>query len=139
MIKVLTSGVYDILNLGHLNILTSARKLGDHLICCVQDDDSVKKTKGSSPILNINERVEQLDALGIIDEIHVYSNVDQRKLWAKLKPNIIVQGDDYLYSSNRIESIKFIIENNIRLILLPRTNNISSTIIKKRIINNDKV
>tara|TARA_B100001057_G_scaffold375233_1_gene379997 strand:- start:443 stop:853 length:411 start_codon:yes stop_codon:yes gene_type:complete len=133
MIKVLSSGVYDILNLGHINILTQAKKIGDYLICCVQEDNSVKKSKGSLPILNTEERIEQIKALGFIDDVIVYENTDQRALWDKIKPNIIVQGDDYLHSGDRIKSIEYIIENDIRLILLPRTENISSSIIKERV------
>jgi D-beta-D-heptose 7-phosphate kinase / D-beta-D-heptose 1-phosphate adenosyltransferase len=138
MIKVLSSGVYDILNLGHINILTQAKKLGDYLICCVQEDSSVKKSKGSLPILNTEERVQQIKALGFIDEVIVYKKVDQRDMWDKIKPNIIVQGDDYLHSGDRTKSIEYIIDKKIRLILLPRTENISSSIIKERVRNNLK-
>lgn len=137
-IKVMTSGVFDILNLGHINILSQAKNMGNHLVCGIQNDDSVKNSKGNFPILNINERKQQIKALGFVDEIIIYDNVDQRELWDTVKPNIIVQGDDYLYSSDREKAIEYLKEKNIRLILLPRTENISSSIIKKRIIDNQR-
>ena len=100
--------------------------------------NSVKKSKGSFPILNTEERVQQIKALGFIDEVIVYKKVDQRDMWEKIKPNIIVQGDDYLHSGDRTKSIEYIIDKKIRLILLPRTENISSSIIKERVRNNLK-
>lgn len=133
MIKVLTSGVFDILNLGHLHILTKSKSMGDFLICCVQEDSSVYESKGIKPTLTTDERVKQIKGLSFVDEVVVYSNVDQRLLWDKLKPNIIVQGDDYIHSADRSDALKYIKENDIRLILFPRTENISSSIIKKRI------
>jgi len=136
MKKVITSGVYDILNLGHINILTEAKKLGNYLVCCVQADESVINSKKIAPILNTAERVNQIKALGFVDEVIVYDEIDQRELWGKIKPSIIVQGDDYLYSGERIEAIRYIINNKIRLILLPRTEGISSSIIKERVRNN---
>lgn len=134
MIKVMSSGVFDVLNLGHINILTQAKKIGDYLVVGIQSDESVKIYKGSNPILTIIERVAQIEALPFVDEIIVYDNVDQRDLWLSVKPDIIVQGDDYIHSADRTESLKFFKENKIRLVLLPRTQGISSTEIKKRIL-----
>lgn len=138
-VKVLTSGVFDILNLGHIKILTQARSLGDYLICCVQDDISAFKSKGEKPILSIDERVDQIKALSFIDEVVVYSDIDQRSLWKKLNPNIIVQGDDYIHSGDRADALKYIKENHIRLILLPRTKDISTSIIKQRVTSSIKL
>lgn len=138
MIKVMSSGVFDVLNLGHINILTQAKQLGDKLIVGIQDDDSVKKYKGQLPILNITERAAQISALPFVDEIIVYDNIDQRDIWKELKPDIIVQGDDYIQSGDRSDTLKFLKENKIRLILLPRTNGISSTEIKRRIVHENR-
>ncbi len=137
-IKIMSSGVFDVLNLGHINILTQAKNLGNHLIVAIQDDESVKRSKGKYPILNIDERKEQIKALPFVDEIIVYDDVDQRKLWSKIKPNIIAQGDDYIHSSDRTEALKYLKENSIRLILFPRTSGISSSEIKNRILDSKR-
>lgn len=134
MIKIMSSGVFDVLNLGHINILTQAKKIGDYLVVGIQSDESVKKFKGSTPILRTQERIDQVKALPFVDEIVVYDDIDQRGIWSDIKPDVIVQGDDYIHSADRTESIKFLKENNIRLVLLPRTQGISSTEIKKRIL-----
>lgn len=138
MIKVISSGVFDVLNLGHINILTQAKKLGDYLIVGIQDDVSVEKYKGSRPVLDINERKAQIDALPFVDETFVYSDIDQRSIWDQYKPNVLVQGDDYIHSGDRTEALEYIKEKGIRLCLLPRTGGISSTEIKKRILRSNR-
>ena len=138
MIKVLTSGVFDVLNLGHINILTQARKLGDHLTVAIQDDEHVVLCKGKNPILNIHERVGQISALPFVDEVVVYGDQDLRPLWGEICPDIIVQGDDYIYSGDRLDALRYIKENGIRLCLLPRTQGISSTEIRTRIMHSSR-
>lgn len=138
MIKVMTSGVFDTLHLGHINILTRAKQQGDYLIVGIQDDESAKKSKGKYPTLNFKEREKQVKALPFVDEIVKYSNVDQRELWSAIKPNIVVQGDDYVHSGDRTNALLYLKEQNIRLMLFPRTEGISSTEIKQRIIHDDR-
>ena len=134
----MTSGVFDTLHLGHINILTRAKRQGDYLIVGIQDDESVKKSKGNYPTLNFEEREKQVKALPFVDEIVKYSDVDQRALWSEIKPDIVVQGDDYVHSGDRTNALLYLKENNIRLMLFPRTDGISSTEIKQRIINEDR-
>jgi len=134
----MTSGVFDTLHLGHINILTRAKQQGDYLIVGIQDDESAKKSKGKYPTLNFEEREKQVKALPFVDEIVKYSDVDQRELWSKIKPNIVVQGDDYVHSEDRTNALLYLKEQNIRLMLFPRTDGISSTEIKQRIIHDDR-
>lgn len=138
MIKVFTAGVFDVLNLGHINILTQAKKLGDYLTVAIQDDAYVLLCKNKNPILNIHERVEQISALPFVDNVVIYGDQDLRPLWEELCPDIIVQGDDYIHSGDRSDALKYIKENGIRLCLLPRTQGISSTEIKTRIMHSSR-
>ena len=134
----MTSGVFDTLHLGHINILTRAKQQGEYLIVGIQDDESVKKSKGRYPTLNFDEREKQVKALPFVDEIVKYSDVDQRGLWSQIKPDIVVQGDDYVHSGDRTKALLYLKEQNIRLMLFPRTEGISSTEIKQRIIHDDR-
>lgn len=138
IVKVFSSGVFDVLNIGHINILTKAKSLGDFLIVAIQSDEYVKTYKGNYPILDINERVNQIRALPFVDDIIVYGDSDQREIWDNVKPDIIVQGDDYIHSGDRTLALEYIKKNNIRLCLLPRTEGISSTEIKNRILDSKR-
>lgn len=136
MKTVLSFGVFDVLHVGHLNILTSAHALGERLIVAVQDDAGVEAHKHQPPILTLSERMGQIRALPFVDLVIDYSVGEGRDAIAicrEHRPDIIVQGDDWLYSADRSEMLTYLKETRTRLILLPRTEHISSTEIKRRI------
>jgi glycerol-3-phosphate cytidylyltransferase len=135
---VYTTGVFDLLHRGHFNILTNARNLGDRLIVGIQDDNSVFHSKGRRPILTSKERSDQLLSLPFVDEVIVYSGTDQIPWYTKLQPDIVVQGDDWINTADRTEMIAFLKEHEIRLVLFPYTFDISSTEIKRRVLQSDE-
>lgn len=139
---VYTTGVFDILHKGHINILVKAKKLGDYLVVGVQDDAGVFKSKGKYPTLSSKERVAQLAALPFVDKVIIYNNIDQRENLKKVKANIMVQGSDWKKTGDRTNTIKYLNDHKIRLVLIPYTKDISSSKIKKRILSqgerNDK-
>jgi cytidyltransferase-like protein len=130
--RVYTTGVFDILHRGHLNILTQAAALGE-LTVGIMTDQGVEDTKGSRPILSIEERDAQIRSLPFVSDVIHYTDVDQRANYASLKPDIVVQGDDWLFSADRTAGINYMRENSIRLVLLPRTQGISTTEIRRRV------
>ncbi len=130
--RVYTTGVFDILHRGHLNILTQAAALGD-LTVGIMSDQGVEDTKGSRPILSLAERDAQIRSLPFVDEVIHYTDVDQRPNYASVKPDIVVQGDDWLFSADRSSALEYLRVNGIRLVLLPRTQGISTTEIRKRV------
>lgn len=130
--RVYTTGVFDILHRGHLNILTQAAALGE-LTVGIMSDQGVEATKGTRPILSIEEREAQIRSLPFVAEVIRYSDVDQRQNYANIKPDIVVQGDDWLFSEDRTSAIGYLREHGIRLVLLPRTQGISTTEIRRRV------
>jgi cytidyltransferase-like protein len=139
--KVLSFGVFDVLHVGHLNILTNARAMGDSLVVAVQDDAGVLASKGQAPILTLSERMEQLRALPFVDSVIDYSSgkgADAVAVCRRERPDIVVQGDDWLHSADRVEILALFREQRTRLILLPRTEHISSTEIKRRISDGNR-
>jgi cytidyltransferase-like protein len=135
--KVYTTGVFDILHRGHLNILTQAAALGD-LIVGIMTDDGVEATKGSRPILTLEERDAQISSLPFVSQVIHYSDTDQRENYDRLKPDIVVQGDDWLYSGDRTDAMRHLQKNQIRLVLLPRTSGISTTEIRNRVFRSGR-
>lgn len=130
--RVYTTGVFDILHRGHLNILTQAAALGE-LTVGIMSDQGVEETKGARPILTLEERDAQIRSLPFVEEVIHYTDVDQRPNYAALRPDIVVQGDDWLFSADRTPALNFLRDNGIRLVLLPRTQGISTTEIRKRV------
>src|SRR5262245_2170099 len=84
---VLANGCFDILHVGHLRYLESARDLGDVLVVALNSDRSVREVKGEGrPIMNEHERIEMLSALCCVDHIVVFDEPDVSHVLAVLKP-----------------------------------------------------
>jgi len=133
IIIVYTTGVFDLIHPGHLNLLKKAKALGDKLIVGIQDDESVKKQKNKKPIMNCDQRMAMIEALPFVDIVLSYTDIDQRKILNLIKPDIVVQGGDWLETGDRSLIIEYLKNNNIRLVQFPYTKGISSTEIKKRV------
>lgn len=93
---VLTNGCFDILHVGHVRYLSSARELGDALVVAINSDRSVRELKGAGrPIMNEQERAEMLAALGAVDYVTVFDDISPRALISEVLPDILVKGGDY--------------------------------------------
>lgn len=93
---VFTNGHFDLLHVGHLRYLQSARELGDVLVVGVNDDRVTTARKGPSrPILPEDERAELLAGLGCVDYVMIFHEPTAAACVATLKPDIYVKGGDY--------------------------------------------
>ena len=95
---VLTSGVFDLLHLGHVRFLEEAKKTGGpnaRLIVVVARDKTVEKKKGKKPIVSENQRCALVGSLKVVDEaILGYDSLDMGKVLDKIKPDIVALGYD---------------------------------------------
>jgi len=65
---VMTSGYFNPLHIGHVNLIREAKKLGDFLVVIVNNDQQVK-IKGSIPFMPDQERIEIIKALRYADDV----------------------------------------------------------------------
>jgi cytidyltransferase-like protein len=67
---VVVTGVFDLLHIGHLRFLESARLLGDRLAVGVESDTRVSRWKGPNrPIQTEDDRMALLAALRVVDDV----------------------------------------------------------------------
>lgn len=93
---VFTNGVFDLLHIGHLRYLQSARALGDALAVGLNADACVKRLKGDKrPLLPENERAELLAGLSCVDYVCLFPEDDPRELIKAVVPGILVKGGDW--------------------------------------------
>ena len=94
---VFTNGVFDILHVGHLHCLDSAKALGSKLIVAINDDDSVRRlNKGPErPINTESDRAELLSGLSSVDLVIIFSEDTPLIAIEAVQPDILVKGDDY--------------------------------------------
>jgi len=97
---VFTNGCFDLIHVGHTRYLQEAKKYGDIFIVAVNSDSSVRALKGDSrPIVHEDERAEVLAALGCVDYVTIFSELDPLKLITYLKPDFLVKGGDWAADS----------------------------------------
>lgn len=139
---VATNGCFDILHIGHVRNLQSAKQLGDILIVGINSDASVRRNKGPSrPIIKERERAELLAALGSVDYVFIFGAITPNIWIKKLRPHIHVKGGgDDIRNHPDIPAQKRAIESGGgRLIFLPHLKGFSTTDVICRILRVDEV
>lgn len=99
--RIFVNGSFDVIHLGHLNLLNYAKSLGDYLLVAIDTDRRIKELKGSSrPINSFEERRSLLINLKAVDDVKMFDNDDDLiKILTEYKPDIIVKGSDHKNSS----------------------------------------
>lgn len=92
---VAVSGYFNPLHVGHLVMISGAKKLGGKLIAIINNDEQVK-LKGSVPFMSLADRVKIIKALRDVDEVFVSIDTDKSvcRSLAKIKPDIFANGGD---------------------------------------------
>ncbi|UCG14152.1 MAG: D-glycero-beta-D-manno-heptose 1-phosphate adenylyltransferase [Deltaproteobacteria bacterium] len=94
---VLTNGCFDLLHAGHVRYLQKARKEGDCLVVAVNSDSSVRQIKGPHrPIVPAEQRAEVVAALGCVDWVTVFDELDPLVLIRLLIPDVLAKGADWV-------------------------------------------
>lgn len=127
--KVLTYGTFDLLHIGHIRILERAKQLGDYLIVAVSTDEFNAK-KGKQAYYSFEDRKVILEAIKYVDEVISENDWEQKiEDIIKYKIDIFVMGSDW---KGKFDYLKEYCE----VVYLPRTESISTTIIKEDLSNN---
>ena len=92
----LANGCFDLLHVGHVRYLASAKRLGGQLVVAVNSDDSVRALKGEGrPLMPESERAEIVAALAAVDAVVIFSEPDVTNLVREIHPDIHAKGTDY--------------------------------------------
>ena len=128
MKKVVVHGTFDIFHYGHLNYLEKAKKYGDYLIALVASD---KLAEERDKNLYFNEQIRKriISSLKIVDEAIIRNTNITKELLKKLEADIFVTTDNDLAN---------LLKDDIKVIVLPRTEGISSTLIRNHIKKEEK-
>jgi len=96
--RVLASGVFDLIHYGHIRFLEEARRLGEPnpwLTVIVASDETVKRMKGRSPIMPEDQRRALVEALKVVDEVFIGERIlDMDRIILLTRPDIIAVGHD---------------------------------------------
>ena len=97
MTKVWVNGTFDIVHLGHIQMLKKAADLGDFLIVGVDSDRRVKELKGEQrPINKIVSRITLLEAIKYVDRVVSFDSDEELETLIKtMRPSVMVIGEEY--------------------------------------------
>lgn len=123
MRKVITYGTYDLLHVGHINLLRRAKELGDYLVVVLSSDEfnAIKHKTAYHPY---EDRKIILESIKYVDEV-IPEYTWEQKIADVTENNIdvFVMGDDW---EGQFDFLKDYCE----VVYLPRTDGISTTKIK---------
>ena len=97
----LCHGTFDLLHIGHIKHLSSAKRKADVLFVTVTGDSYVNKGPGR-PVFNETLRAEQLSALEDVDNVAVNHAESSVNVIHALKPDYYVKGPDYQVNEDDI-------------------------------------
>ncbi len=93
---VLSNGGFDLLHVGHVRALEEAATLGGVLVVAVNDDATVRASKGPGrPVVPAGERAELVAALHCVDYVTIFGEPTVDTLLCRLEPDVHAKGRDY--------------------------------------------
>ncbi len=123
---VFTNGCFDVMHRGHIEFLKFCKSHGDIVVVGLNSDNSVKTIKGPDrPINNQYDRAAVLAALETVDYITVFDETDPLDLIKKVKPDVLVKGQDW--AQKGIIGREFVESYNGKVVLAPLVEGKSST------------
>ena len=93
---VFTNGCFDLLHAGHVQLLESARALGDVLVVALNSDASIRRLKGEGrPVVGETDRVRMMCALDAVGIVIVFDEDTPLEAIQHIRPDVLVKGGDY--------------------------------------------
>jgi rfaE bifunctional protein nucleotidyltransferase chain/domain len=95
---VFTNGCFDILHRGHADYLAFARSQGDALVVGLNSDASVRRAKGPTRPVNLEQdRAYVLGSLRAVDFVVIFEEDEPRDLISQILPDVLVKGKDWAH------------------------------------------
>ena len=131
--KVVATGVFDIIHIGHAHFLNAAKEYGDELVVIVANDDTVRRMKGE-PILPDKMRADVVSYLKPVNQVVIGRTGNMLDIIVEeIKPDIIALGYDQTHQEKFItEGCKKInLDVTVARLESPRPETSSSAIQKE--------
>jgi D-beta-D-heptose 7-phosphate kinase/D-beta-D-heptose 1-phosphate adenosyltransferase len=95
--RIWINGCFDVLHIGHIELLEHAKKLGGYVLVGLDSDERVKELKGDDrPINPIEHRIKMIESLKFVDDVVTFNTDDDlRDIIYIYQPDIILIGDEY--------------------------------------------
>lgn len=123
MKKVITYGTYDLLHVGHINLLRRAKAMGDYLLVVLSSDE-FNELKHKTAYHSYEDRKTILEAIKYVDE------VIPEYTWEQKIKDVVDNNIDIFVMGHDWEGQFDFLKDYCEVVYLPRTEGISTTKIK---------
>ena len=125
----ITFGTFDLLHVGHVNILGRAKQLCDYLVVGVSTDDLSLAKKGTAPVYAEDERLKIVGSLRMVDYVFFEESLEQKAEYIRrFNADVLVMGQDW---AGKFDILRDLCE----VIYLPRTPHISTSQVRAEIFS----
>jgi len=91
-----TNGCFDILHLGHIELLKFAKSKADKLVVALNTDKSVlSQNKSHSLVNDLETRIKTIESLEFVDYVVDFNQTTPYEVIKIIKPDVLVKGDEY--------------------------------------------
>jgi len=119
--RVITFGTFDVLHMGHINILKRASKLGDRLIVGISSDELNFSKKQRYPVYDYAHRKKLVKAIRYVDKVFKEKSLELKAEYIKkYNADVLVMGDDWKGKFDHFGEL-------CEIVYLPRTPSVSTT------------
>ncbi len=130
-----TNGCFDLLHLGHVQLLRHASRQGDVLIVGLNTDASTRALKGPTrPINNEQVRAHIVASLTDVDYVVLFEEESVLPLIRQVRPDVLVKGGDY--TRDQVVGGEFVESYGGQVELAPVAEGFSTTQLITRIAEN---
>ena len=131
---VVTNGCFDLLHLGHVAYLESARNQGDALLVGINSDASVVELKGPlRPVNAETDRAGVLAALASVDAACIFAEKTATHFLEVAQPDIYVKGGDYTPATLNQDERRAVESVGGKIIIMPFIPGKSTTALLEKI------
>ena len=131
---VVTNGCFDLLHLGHVTYLETARQQGDALLIGVNGDEAVRQLKGPDrPVNDQADRAAVLAALESVSGVCIFTEATATRFLAAAQPDVYVKGGDYTLETLNQEERRTVERAGGRIVIIPFVPGKSTTALLKKI------
>jgi D-beta-D-heptose 7-phosphate kinase/D-beta-D-heptose 1-phosphate adenosyltransferase len=125
-----TNGFFELIQPGHISLLTQASKRCDRLIVGLNGDASVKRLKGKEPVLPESARSTILASLEAVDLVIVFQEDTPLHLLDALRPDVLIKGSNY--KSHEVTGADFVMSYGGEVVIanIPDIHQNNSTLVQ---------
>ena len=131
---VVTNGCFDLLHVGHVTYLETARQQGDALLVGVNGDAAVRQLKGlDRPVNPETDRAAVLAALESVDGVCIFAEATATRFLAAARPDVYVKGGDYTLDTLNSEERHTVEQAGGKIVIVPCVPGKSTTALLEKI------